>query len=73
MKRHLLALLGGAVVGAVLGWYTPELQRVQVAHPEELRRVLAIKSALVLGSMGYMVSMYLAMRKRAIERWTRKP
>lgn len=57
----------GAVLGALLGWFTPELQRA----PEpgsEIRQVLALKSALVLATLGYLVSMYLQVRRRAYER-----
>jgi hypothetical protein len=71
MKRHLIALLAGSALGAILGWFTPEIQGLS-AIPDELRRVLALKNALILGSTADLVSMYLTMRKRALARWTRR-
>lgn len=71
MKRHLIALLVGTALGAVLGWYTPELQRVPVSSLE-LRQWLALKTALVVGSTAYLVSMYLTIRRRAVQRLTGK-
>lgn len=71
MKRHLMAVFLGAVVGALLGWFTPELQRVPEPGPE-VRQLLALKSALVVAGLGYLVSMYLLVRRRAYERWKRR-
>lgn len=71
MKRHVVAICAGALVGAVCGWFAPELHGLPV-QDASLRGALAGKYALVVASMAYLVSMYLVMRRRAIDRWMRR-
>ncbi|MCE7874830.1 hypothetical protein DYH09_31295 [bacterium CPR1] len=71
MKRYLVAICAGALVGAVCGWFAPELHGLPI-QDASVRGALAGKYALVVASMAYLVSMYLVMRRRAIDRWMRR-
>ncbi len=71
MKRHLVAICVGALVGAACGWFSPELHGLPI-QDNGLRAALAGKYALVLASTAYLVSMYLVMRRRALDRWMRR-